>query len=45
MEEKIIFTVKRKLLLPDPQPEWCVTQGGDKWDGKLYCLKTDKPKT
>ncbi len=43
--EAVIFKLK-KTSTASPQPEWCVTQGGDKWDGKgPACLKTDKPKS
>ena len=42
--EAVILKLK-KTTSASPQPEWCVTQGGDKWDGKgPACLKTDKPK-
>ena len=43
--EAVIFKLK-KTSSYSPQPEWCVTQGGEKWDGKgPACLKTDKPKS
>ena len=43
--EAVIFKLK-KTSSYSPQPEWCVTQGGEKWDGKgPACLKTDEPKS
>ena len=42
--EAIIVKLK-KTSTRSPQPEWCVTEGGGKFDGKgPACLKTDKPK-
>lgn len=43
--EAVIFKMK-KTSSYSPQPEWCVTEGGGKFDGKgPACLKTDKPKS
>ena len=43
--EAVIFKLKKSSSY-SPQPEWCVTQGGEKWDGKgPACLKTDEPKS
>ena len=43
--EAVIFKLK-KTSSYSPQPEWCVTQGGEKWDGKgPACLKTNEPKS
>ena len=36
--EAVIFKLK-KTSSYSPQPEWCVTQGGDKWDGNSILLK------
>ena len=43
--EAVIVKMK-KTSSYSPQPEWCVTEGGGKFDGKgPACLKTDKPKS
>lgn len=43
--EAIIVKLK-KTSTRSPQPEWCVTEGGEKFEGKgPACLKTDKPKS
>ena len=43
--EAVIFKLKKSSSY-SPQPEWCVTEGGGKFDGKgPACLKTDQPKS
>ena len=43
--EAVILKLK-KTSSASPQPEWCVTEGGGKFDGKgPACLNTDKPKS
>tara|TARA_B100000963_G_C22258172_1_gene507295 strand:+ start:60 stop:617 length:558 start_codon:yes stop_codon:yes gene_type:complete len=43
--EAVILKLK-KTSKASPQPEWCVTEGGKKFDGKgPACLKTNKPKS